>query len=211
VVTIDAMGCQISIAGQITQARGDYVLAVKDNQPQLAYALRDFFATLNQPSYPQRNTSTFETLDKGHGRVETRRCTAVGELDWLETMGLRERWPGLASVARIESQRQIGDKIETDTRYVISSLSAGAHRILHAVRSHWGVENGLHWCLDVTFDEDASAIRLRNAAHNFSFLHRLAPNLFRAETSRKISLPRKRKAAAWNPDYLTLVLGVREI
>lgn len=211
VVTIDAMGCQTAIAGQITQAKGDYVLAVKDNQPQLAEALRDFFATLNRAGYPHRATSTFETLDKGHGRLETRRCVAVGELDWLDTMGLRQRWPGLASVACIESQRRIGDKLETDTRYVISSLPAEAARILHAVRTHWGVENGLHWCLDVTFGEDASAIRLRNAAHNFSFLRRLALNLFRADTSRKLSLPRKRKAAAWNPDYLAHVLGLQLI
>jgi predicted transposase YbfD/YdcC len=89
-----------------------------------------------------------------------------------------------------------------------SSLPAEAARILHAVRTHWGVENGLHWCLDVTFGEDASAVRLRNAAHNFSFLRRLALNLFRADTSRKMSLPRKRKTAAWNPDYLANVLGL---
>lgn len=174
-----------------------------------AGALRDFFATLNRPGYPHRTASTYETLDKGHGRLETRRCVAVGELDWLDTMGLRERWPGLASVACIESQRHIGDKLETDTRYVISSLPAEAARILHAVRTHWGIENGLHWCLDVTFGEDASAIRLRNAAHNFSFLRRLALNLFRADTSRNISLPRKRKTAAWNPHYLAHVLGLR--
>ena len=211
VVTIDAMGCQTAIAGQIKAAKGHYVLAVKDNQQRLADALRDFFATLNQPGYPHRLASTFETLDKGHGRVETRRCVAVGELDWLDTMGLRERWPGLASVACIESQRHSGDTIETETRYVISSLPAEAARILHAVRSHWGIENGLHWCLDVTFGEDASAIRLRNAAHNFSFLRRLALNLFRADTSRKMSLPRKRKTAGWNPDYLAHVLGLAVI
>lgn len=211
VVTIDAMGCQIAIAEQIVQAKGHYVLAVKDNQPHLAEALRGFFATLNQPGYPHRAASTFETLDKGHGRLETRRCVAVGELDWLDTLGLRERWPGLASVACIESQRHIGDKLETDTRYVISSLPAEATRILYAVRTHWGIENGLHWCLDVTFGEDASAIRLRNAAHNFSFLRRLALNLFRSDTSRKMSLPRKRKTAAWNPDYLAHVLGLQVI
>lgn len=211
VVTIDAMGCQTAIAEQIIQAKGHYVLAVKDNQPHLADALRGFFATLNQPGYPHRAANTFETLDKGHGRLETRRCVAVGELDWLDTMGLRERWPGLASVACIESQRHIGDTLETDTRYVISSLPSQAARILHAVRTHWGVENGLHWCLDVTFGEDASAIRLRNAAHNFSFLRRLALNLFRSDTSRNMSLPRKRKTAAWNPDYLSHVLGLHVI
>lgn len=208
VVTIDAIGCQRAIAAQITEAKGDYVLAVKDNQPQLAEALRDFFATLNRPGYAHRSASTHQTLDKGHGRLEQRRCVAVGELDWLDTLGLRTRWPGLASVARIESERQVGEKIETDTRYLISSLPAQAERILHAARTHWGVENGLHWCLDVSFGEDASAIRLRNAAQNFSFLRRLALNLFRADTSRTMSLPRKRKTAAWNPDYLAQVLGI---
>jgi predicted transposase YbfD/YdcC len=207
----EIMGCQTAIAGQIVAAKGDYVLAVKDNQPHLAEALRDFFATLNHPGYPQRTVSTFETLDKGHGRLETRRCIAVDELDWLDTMGLCSRWPGLASVACIEAQRAIGETVETETRYVISSLPADASRILHAVRTHWGIENGLHWCLDVTFGEDASTVRLRNAAHNFSFLRRLALNLFRADTSRNISLPRKRKTAAWNTNYLAHVLGLSAI
>ena len=94
---------------------------------------------------------------------------------------------------------------------MLSSLPAEAARILHAVRTHWGGENGLHWCLDVTLGEDASAIRLRNAAHNFSFLRRLALNLFRTDTSRKMSLPRKRKTAGWNPDYLAQVLGLHVV
>jgi predicted transposase YbfD/YdcC len=211
VVTIDAMGCQTAIAEQITQARGDYVLAVKDNQPQLAEALRDFFASVNRPGHLPRTVNTFETLDKGHGRLETRRCCAVGELDWLDLLGLKARWPKLASVACIESTRHIGDRVESDTRYVISSLPADAARLLHAVRAHWGIENGLHWCLDVTFGDDASPIRLRNAALNFAFLRRTALNLFRSDTSRKLSLPKKRKTAAWNPDYLALVLGLPEI
>ncbi|MBK9614059.1 MAG: ISAs1 family transposase [Uliginosibacterium sp.] len=103
VVTIDAMGCQTAIAAQVTQGGGDYVLAVKDNQPNLAEALRDFFSTLNAPGHLPRKISVHETLDKGHGRIETRRCTAVGELDWLELLGLQSRWSKLASVACIES------------------------------------------------------------------------------------------------------------
>ena len=211
VVTIDAMGCQTAIAEQITAGGGDYVLAVKDNQPQLAKALRDFFSTLNAPGHCRRQVSLHETLDKGHGRIETRRCTAVGELDWLELLGLKARWSKLASVACIESTREMAGRIETDKRYVITSLPADSRRILHAVRTHWGIENGLHWCLDVTFGEDASLIRLRNAAQNFSFLRRLALNLFRADMSRPISLPRKLKTAAYNPDYLTTALQLREI
>ena len=150
-------------------------------------------------------------MDKGHGRIETRRCTAVGELVWLELLGLKARWSNLASVACIESRREIAGRVETEKRYVISSLPADSHRILHAVRTHWGIENGLHWCLDVTFGEDASLIRLRNAAQNFSFLRRLALNLFRADKSRSISLPRKLKTAAYNPAYLATALQLREI
>ena len=211
VVTIDAIGCQTGIARQITEGGGDYVLAVKDNQPQLAEALRDFFSSLNTPGHCRRAVSSHETLDKGHGRIETRRCQAVGELDWLELLGLKARWSEIASVACIESTREVAGRVETDKRYVISSLPADSRRILHAVRTHWGIENKLHWCLDVSFGEDASAIRLRNAALNFSFLRRLAMNLFRADKSRSISLPRKLKTAAYNPEYLASALSLRKI
>ena len=211
VVTIDAIGCQTGIARQITEGGGDYVLAVKDNQPQLAEALRDFFSSLNAPGHCRRAVSSHETLDKGHGRIETRRCQAVGELDWLELLGLKARWSEIASVACIESTREVAGQVETDKRYVISSLPADSRRILHAVRTHWGIENNLHWCLDVSFGEDASAIRLRNAALNFSFLRRLAMNLFRADKSRSISLPRKLKTAAYNPEYLASALSLRKI
>jgi len=211
IVTIDAMGCQTAIAEQITAGGGDYVLAVKDNQPKLADALRDFFSVLNTPGYCRRQVSLHETRDKGHGRFETRRCTAVSELDWLDLLDLKAPWSKLASVACIESTREIAGRIETEKRYVISSLPADSRRILHAVRTHWGIENGLHWCLDVTFGEDASQIRLRNAAQNFSFLRRTALNLFRADKSRSMSLPRKIKTAAYNPDYLATALQLREI
>ena len=205
------MGCQTAIAEQITAGSGDYVLAVKDNQPDLAKALRDFFSTVNAPGHCRRQVSLHETLDKGHGRIETRRCTAVGELDWLELLDLKARWSKLTSVACIESTREIAGRVGTEKRYVISSLPADSRRILHAVRTHWGIENGLHWCLDVTFGEDASLIRLRNAAQNFSFLRRVALNLFRADKSRSISLPRKLKTAAYNPAYLATALQLREI
>jgi predicted transposase YbfD/YdcC len=211
VVTIDAIGCQTAIASQIVEGGGDYVLAVKDNQPTLATALREFFACLNQPGYPRRPCDTHETVDKGHGRFETRHCVAVGELAWLDAIELRARWPNLRSVACIESQRETHGQVQTETRYVISSLPADAQRILYVARTHWAIENGLHWCLDVTFSEDASQIRLRNAALNFSFLRRLAINLFRTDSSRALSLPKKRKVAAWNPDYLAQVLNLQKI
>ncbi|MEK7152844.1 MAG: ISAs1 family transposase [Patescibacteria group bacterium] len=204
VVTIDAMGCQTAIAQQVIDGKGDYVLAVKDNQPTLAEEIRHLFDGMNQAQ-----CSVHETADKGHGRLEIRRCTAVSA-EKLDAMGVRTRWTKLNSVARIESERECKGKLETDVRYVISSLPPDASSILHAVRTHWGIENGLHWCLDVTFREDASQISLRNAAKNFSFLRRSAINLFRADSSRKCSLPKKRKAAAWNHEYLAQVLGLKK-
>jgi len=166
---------------------------------------------LGAPGRLQRKVSLHETLDKGHGRIETRRCRAVGDLDWLELLGLKGRWAKLTSVACIESTRETKGRIETEKRDVISSLPPDSRRILHAARTHWGIENGLHWCLDVTFGEDASLIRLRNAAQNFSFLRRLAMNLLRADKSRNMSLPRKLKTAAYNPDYVAAALQLREI
>jgi predicted transposase YbfD/YdcC len=129
VVTIDAMGCQTALAEQIIDGGGDYVLAVKDNPPQLAFALRDFFSSVNAPGHCRRKVSLHETLDKGHGRIE--------------------------------STREIDGRTTTEKRYVISSLPADSRRLLHAVRTHWGIENSLLGCLDVTFGEDASLIRLR--------------------------------------------------
>ncbi|MDR3299511.1 MAG: ISAs1 family transposase, partial [Candidatus Accumulibacter sp.] len=198
-------------AEQIIDGGGDYVLAVKDNPPQLACALRDFFSSVNTPGQCRRKVSVHETLDKGHGRIETRRCTAAGELDRLELLGLKARGPKLASVACIESTREIDGRTTTEKRYVISSLPADSRRLLHAVRTHWGIEKGLHGCLDVTFGEDASLIRLRNAAQNFAFLRRLALNLFRADKSRSLSLPRKLKTAAYHPEYLATALNLTKI
>jgi predicted transposase YbfD/YdcC len=126
-------------------------------------------------------------------------------------LGLKARGSKLASVVCIESTREIGGRVATGKRYVIRSLPADSRRLLHVVRSHWGIENGLHWCLDVTFGEDASLIRLRNAAQNFAFLRRLASNLFRADPSRPISLPRKLKTAAYNPECLATALNMTEI
>jgi predicted transposase YbfD/YdcC len=136
VVTIDATGCQTAIVAQIIEGGGDYVLAVKDNQPHLAEALRDFFSTLTASGTRRREVSRHKTLDKGHGRIETRRCIAVGELDWLELLGLKAYWPKLAAVACIESTREIGDRTETEKRYFISSLPADGRRLLHVVRTH---------------------------------------------------------------------------
>jgi predicted transposase YbfD/YdcC len=151
-----------------------------------------------------------ETLDNGHGRVETPRYVLVGELDGSTRWVCRSVCEGWRR--SLASNRN--DTSVTRLRQTPVLSSAHCWRTRHAsftVRTHWGVENGVHWCLNVTFGEDASAIRLCNAAHNFSFLHRHTPNLFRADTSRNISLPRKCKTAAWNPVYLAYVLGLQVI
>jgi predicted transposase YbfD/YdcC len=135
----------------------------------------------------------------------------LGEFAWLDAVELRVRWSNLRSVARIESQCETHGQLQTAPRYAISSLPPDAQRILSVARTHWAIENGLHWRRDVAFGEDAGQIRLRNAALNFSFLRRLAINLFRADSSRALSLPRKRKAAAWNPDYLAQVLKLQPV
>jgi predicted transposase YbfD/YdcC len=128
---------------------------VKDNQPHLARALRDFFSTLDAPGHCRRKVSRHKTLDKGQGRIETHRCIAAGELDWLELLALKARWSKLASVACTESTREIAGRTETEKCHAISSLPADSRRLLHVVRTHWGIENG---CLDVIFKEDARLI-----------------------------------------------------
>lgn len=206
IVTIDAMGCQTAIAAQVIERRGDYLLNVKDNQPTLAEAIEEYFRIGEQHAWAHLQPSEAETLDKGHGRIETRRCVALAVPDYLPEV---TRWPGIRSIARIEAIREAQGNRTVEIRYLIGSTAPDARAILDASRLHWGVENGLHRCLDVAFREDASAVHLRQAAANLGVLRKLALNLFRLDTASKLSLPRKRKQAAWKPDYLFDLLGMQ--
>jgi len=151
----------------------------------------------------------FESLDKGHGRVETRRWVALAVPDYLPEI---TRWPGIQSIARLEAIREAHGKRTSEVRYLIGSMAPDARAILTATRLHWGIENGLHRCLDVAFREDASAVHLRQAAANLGVLRKLAMNLFRLDTNNsKLSLPRKRKKAAWQPDYLFDLLDLQPL
>lgn len=208
IVTIDAMGCQTEIAAQIIERKGDYLLNAKGNQPKLAESVEEFIRIGEQHVWKNLKPSQFETLDKGHGRIETRRCVALPVPDYIPEI---KRWPGIKCIARIEAIRESHGKVTSEVRYLIGSMAPDAQVILNATRLHWGVENGLHRCLDVAFREDASAVHLRQAAANLGVMRKLALNIFRLDTSSKLSLPRKRKNAAWKPDYLFDLLGLQPV
>jgi predicted transposase YbfD/YdcC len=200
VVTIDAMGCQREIAGKIIEKRADYVLAVKDNQGLLAEQVRDSFLLL-------ATDSVAEEVDCGHGRVEQRRCSVIGDLSMIEKSS---EWASIQGLVRIESERyhKVTGKIEREIRYYITSLKPNAARLNRVIRQHWGIENKLHWVLDVGFGEDLDRKRAGHSAQNFSLLNRIALNLLKQEQSLKRGIKGKRLKAAWDPPYLLKLLGI---
>jgi predicted transposase YbfD/YdcC len=209
VVTLDAIGCQHAIAEQIVEGGGDYVLAVKDNQPMLAEALREWFGAMDRLDRPFWE---WRDLDKGHGRVETRRCVVSNDIEWLAKQGCA--WRGLTSVAMVEGTREFVNgkrhgEVTVERRYYISSLEADPKRLGELVRGHWHIENRLHWVLDVAFGEDESRVRIGHGAENFALLRRMAINLLRRAPGGKRDGPTvKRRHAMWDTDYLKIVLGL---
>lgn len=202
IFTIDAMGCQKEIAGQITEKKGDYVFCLKENHPNLHEEAVKFF---ENPSNAE-HIDSIESTEADHGRIETRKCQTASANLFYKT----ENWPGIASVGMIESTREINGKISKEKRYYISSLESNAKRISSAIRSHWQIENSLHWTLDVTFDEDQCRIRDEKAAENFAILRRMAVGLLKNETSTKKSLRRKVNRALTDPNYLLTVLAANK-
>ena len=205
VVTIDAMGCQHAIAQKIVQGGADYVLAVKDNQPGLCEALRELFAAHDARGLKTVRFGEHTEIGKDHGRIETRRCVVSEDIQWLAQ---RERWCGIRSVAMIESTRQIGEHSSTERRYYISSLGADAKRLGEAIRGHWGIENSMHWVLDVAFGEDQCRARVKNAAQNFAILRRIVINLLRADPTSKVGAKTKRLKASADDRYRAHILGL---
>lgn len=207
IVTIDAMGCQRKIAKEIKAQGADYILSVKENQPSLYNTIDKAFKHADSVQYETMVYDSHEENDFGHGRIEGRICTT---LPMMYLHDFKEKWVGLASIARIQSERIIKKtgEISVETLYYISSLPSDAKLILSSKRQHWGIENKVHWLLDVVFKEDDSRIRDRNSAQNFTALRRLAINMIKRETSTKRSIRQRRIMAGWNRDYLEKILSV---
>jgi predicted transposase YbfD/YdcC len=205
IVTIDAIGTQTEIAKTIIDGSGDYLLSVKENQGHLFEDIQYLFDVDVAHGY-EREHSYSKTVNKGHGRIETRECWAVDNERYLSLVRKREQWKGLKSIVRIVSQRQIGEEIEVQTRYFISSLPADAQVILKIKRSHWKIENQVHWVLDIAFREDESRVRKDHGAENLAVLRHMALNLLKNEKTAKGGIHAKRLQAGWNNDYLLKVL-----
>jgi predicted transposase YbfD/YdcC len=206
IVTIDAMGCQRAIAAQIKAREGDDVLALKGNQSQLYDDVVAYFDDAQRRQFDGIESDYYETIEKGHGRVEVRRYWTIATLDWLEG---KDKWVGLNLIGKVESERHIEGEVSRETRYYIASLENNARQFAHAVRGHWSIENTLHWSLDVTFREDDSRLRQGQAAENFALVRHMALSLLQQETSLKVGIAAKRFNAALDPDYLIKVLTVQ--
>jgi predicted transposase YbfD/YdcC len=197
IITIDAMGCQTAIAKQIVDQKGDYVLGLKDNQPLLHEAVKDYFSLARREDFKNIKHDYAEETDKGHGRLETRRHWIC---DDLGTLPHPERWKGLRSIGMVERECISAGKVSLEQRYFINSIPADAKRFAHAVRAHWGIENRLHWRLDVVMREDDCRIRIGNAPAILSMTRHLSLNLFE-NVSAKLSLKQKRFKAALSDDF----------
>ena len=203
IITIDAMGTQTEIAEKIIDNDADYILAVKENQKYLLEEIKDEFKF-------SKNIEIDTNIDIGHGRIETRKCSVISDFLFIENKD--DKWKNLKQIIKVESIREFknSDKqTEKATRYFISSLNNNAEQYQVNIRSHWGVENKLHWTLDVGFSEDASRKRNKNAAQNYSILLKIALNLLKNEKTEKQGIAGKRLKAGWNQEYLLKVLKIK--
>lgn len=206
IVTIDAMGTQTTIAEQIIDQGGDYILALKGNQGQLHEDVQRLFVELELSNYHAYEYDYFKTTNKGHGRIEERECWVICDEETLKHLRGFERWKNLTSVALVRSHRCLGNgEAEVANRYFLNSIT-GAKQVLKGVRIHWGIENRLHWVLDIAFDEDQSRVRKGHGAENLAILRHWALNLLRLDQSRKGSVKKKRLMAAWNLAFLEKLL-----
>jgi len=208
IVTIDAMGTHASIAKTIQQQGADYVLAVKDNQPKLAESIREFFATGQASHWARVPHDYYETVEKDHGRIEVRRYFAFGQ---LECLAEPQQWPGLAMFGVVQSERTIKGQTSQEQRLYIGSIPVQARRFAHAVRSHWEVENRLHWCLDVCLNDDQARARVRNSARNLATVRRMVLNILRLDKSRKGGIKTRRMLAGTSDPYREQLLGLAAI
>lgn len=205
IVTIDAMGAQTEIAQQIVEQEADYILSLKGNQGDLHQDVEQVFDWALKTQFKDIPHESYQTLEKGHGRLEIRRHYLLGSVEYLLNA---EQWRGLKRVGMIESERRIdGQPTTVERRYYLLSLDGDVQRFAAAVRSHWGIENQLHWCLDVAFGEDQSRIRTGHAPENMTLIRKIALNLLAQEDSAKVGKKAKRLKAGWDNDYLLKILA----
>jgi predicted transposase YbfD/YdcC len=202
IITIDAMGTQKAIAEQIIDQKADYVLALKGNQESLHQAVIDYIDEQSKNDFADAQARRHTTKDKGHGREEIR---SYIQMPVPETLRGLELWKGLASLGVVTSVCLRDGKETAETRYYISSLPVLVKQFAHAIRSHWGIENGCHWTLDMTFRADESRIRDRHVAENFAWLHRFALSLLKQNPG-KDSIAMKRRICGWDENFLLEVL-----
>jgi predicted transposase YbfD/YdcC len=216
IVTLDAMGCQKKIAKEIIEADADYVLALKGNQETVHEEVKSFLdATIVEAQAPRpagapvpkaaAKLAQVKTVEKDHGRIETRHYYQSDQLGWFADL---DKWEGLKSVGVVESTREIDGAKTVERRYYLSSLPLNVELFARAVRSHWGVENKLHWVMDVCFNEDQSRVRTGHAAENLATLRRLALNMLKKETTKRRGIKGKQLNASWDHSYLLKLLGV---
>ena len=213
-ITIDAMGCQREIAEAIIDGGGDYILAVKSNQPLLHRQVQDTFVELDDlrqrtlDETPRPQAETFEETTKDHGRIETRRVRVTQDLDWVMS---QERWKGLGFVAEVTRERVLvrSGKTTTETAWFVGSGKfVCAERVARIIRNHWGIENELHWTLDMAFNEDRARHRARNTAANMSTLRHFALSIIKRDPNRKLGVANSRKIAGFRRDYLVTLIGL---
>lgn len=206
-VTIDAIGCQKEIAQTIVDQQADYLLEVKENQGNLYADIADAFAGAEEVAFREVPHSYHKTVDGSHGRIEIRECWAISDPEYLHYLRGFADWPQLHTLLMIRNTRKLPDKVETFTHFYIASPVWLADRFLRSKRSHWGIENGLHWVLDVAFQEDHHRLRKEHGPENFAVLRHIAVNLLKQDNTVKAGIKAKRLKAGWDNDYLLKILS----